>query len=148
MNRPGIPVVIFSLVLLLFSCDDDTVCGGPCRYTEIPGTASIISVVDVGGETFCDEPVELLYNFIPDDPDQINPSFLANWPLDSIQYIIAEKNPPRKWVEAFGLLPGTEHRCSRFRMYSGACTPIVYGFQGIDDASVYDSCTVWEPVDP
>ena len=144
MNRLGMLIISVTLVIFLWSCDDDPVCGGPCDYTEIPGTASIISVVGVSGDTFCDEPVELLYNFVPDDPDQIDSRYIVNWPLDSIRYTINSKNPPRRWIETFGLLEGTEHRCTRFRIFSGTCPPIMYGFDGIDDYSVYDSCDVWE----
>jgi hypothetical protein len=135
-------IVLCILLLLNISCEDDFFDGGPCDYYEIPGTASIISVIEADSSS-CEKTVELLYNFIPDDPDQIDPRFLGNWPLDSIPYEINGHNFPKRWIETFGLFAGTDHRSSRFRITSGTCAPIYYEFEGINDYSVYDSCKVW-----
>lgn len=137
---------LFFLFSLLISCEDEEgiICGGECLYHEIPGTASIISVTDIDGSTYCGDPVEVIYNFTPDDPSDIDPDYLTIWPLDNIYYKIGQNNPPRRWVETHGLLAGTDHPCTRFRIYKGSCVPVGYNFDGIDDYSVSDSCDVWE----
>ena len=133
MNRSCIFIIAVGLLILLnISCEDDFFNGGPCDYHEIPGTASIISSIEADSSS-CGQTVELLYNFIPDDPDQIDPRLLGNWPIDSIRYEINGHNFPKKWIETFGLFEETDHRCSRFRITSGPCSPIYYKFEGIID---------------
>jgi hypothetical protein len=143
MNKFALYMIIAGLIMLAYySCEDKTINGGHCEYYKITGTASIITVGGADSSS-CGETVEVLYNFNPDDPEEIDDRFLVNWPLDSIRYEINGRNFPRRWVEAFGLMEGTNHRCARYRIVSGTCSPIYYEFEGIEDQSVYDSCQVW-----
>lgn len=105
-------LLIAAAAALLFSCSEDEGPDpfGPYSYTEIPGTALVFSVenVDTG---HCGPIAEVLYNFTPNDSSAIDSHFLVNWPLDSVPYI-----KPVKWIETHGLLEGTRHGCSRFRL--------------------------------
>ena len=138
-------MLIGALVLLLPNCDDHALDGGPCYYHEIPGTATIVSVVESEGTTYCDVPVVVRFDFVPDEPQRYTLRYVNVYPIENVRYLVGDgKNPPRRWIESIGFEAGSEHRCVRCQIYEGTCTGAYYYFLDVLEESLFDSCDVWE----
>ncbi len=103
--------------------------GGDCTYAETPGVATIVSVEDAaaGGNNCANDPVRVVFDFTPDDPEASQPSDTG------VSIGVADgKNPPREWVTDEGFTVGSQHRCLREDITSGTCTPVIYFFPDND----------------
>ena len=140
-------VVILVVSALLGGCgssDDDPI-GQDCRYVEVPGVAVIVAVDDAPETAYncTNDPVEVLFDFTPDDPDAPQFYQYPEVPDTDRQLTVgAGMNPAREWVEAKGLTVGSEHACRRQELVEGACTPVLFELvdQGYGDWA--DSCWV------
>lgn len=128
-----IPMLV--LVLVAQSCnDDDTVCGGTCKYDTIPGTAVIrVIAPDTLDTRICDNAVFVYFDFAPADTNAPNHYRFPNWPdADRRLFVGDGKNPPSDWVKAEELGIGTKHDCVRLEEIKGTCTPVLFEFSNID----------------
>jgi len=139
--------LLISMIFIFSGCADsdnnDNYDGGPCEYVEISGTATVISIVDANDDAYnCDnEPVEVLFDFVPDDPDATN-DYLFPDISDSGQYLTigSGQNPPRNYMNDKGIIVGSSHNCVRKEILNGACTPVLFQFQEIDFSDYGDYC--------
>jgi hypothetical protein len=81
--------------------------------------------------------VEVVFNFEPDDPrarDRYTQPSVSD--RGQLLTVGAGANPPRRWVRAMGLTPGSRHRCVRLELLRGVGTPVVFEFPEIDRAAL------------
>ena len=131
------------LVLTVQSCnDDDPVCGGPCYFDSIPGTALIKQVFgDTISTTGCANAVFVYFDFTPTDSTAPDKYRFPMWPDTNRKLGVGDgKNPPASWVEAQKLLEGTEHPCIRLEEIKGTCPPVIYAFPTVDFSTWADHC--------
>lgn len=104
--------------------------GGPCTYTDTPGSATIMSMSNANPSLYnCkNNPVEVIFNFTPDDSSKANDATDKNQSLT----VGAGANPPRDYAINKGLTVGSVHQCIRQNETSGACTPWGFTFPSID----------------
>ncbi|MGD8451689.1 MAG: hypothetical protein PVJ57_07705 [Phycisphaerae bacterium] len=111
--------------------------GGPCEYADTPGVATVVSVspADPGDPNCWNDPVEVVFDYVPDDPE------LAHLAVSGIRLTISEGvNPPATWVEDEGLTAGSPHPCLRRDITSGACTPLLFELLDVDYEAGIDQC--------
>lgn len=137
-------LTVFICSFFLLSCissdDDDDVdidVGGPCEYADVPGTATIVSITDAGSDLYnCDiEPVEVLFDFIPDNPDETSESSLH-------LTVGSGLNPSRNQMIDKGIVVGGTYKFKRMEITKGTCTPTIYAPEDIDLSDYADFC--WE----
>ena len=139
--------LLISMIFIFAGCADsdnnDNFEGGPCEYVKISGTATITSIVDASDDAYnCDnEPVEVLFDFVPDDPDVTNDYLFPNT-SDSGRYLrVGEgQNPPRNYMNDKGIIVGSSHNCVRNEILNGTCTPVFFQFPEIDFSDYGDYC--------
>jgi hypothetical protein len=137
--RGSVPVIAIPLFFL--SCgaaNAGNIVGGGCSYTETSGQATVLSLNAAGAaQNNCGkDPVEVVVNFAPSDPVQANEATDKN-----VQVTVGDgKNPPRGYITSKGFAVGATIACSRKIIKSGACTPILYEFPGIDLTDYVTSC--------
>lgn len=111
--------------------------GGPCKYVDTPGVATIVSVesADPDALNCTNDPVEVIFDYQPDDPAS------ADLAVTGRRLKISEGvNPPREWVESEGLIVGSQHVCIRRDITSGTCTPLLFEFADVDYEAGIDLC--------
>lgn len=102
--------------------------GGPCEYLEIPGTAKITAIKPAGAGYNCPRnPVEVLFNFTPDDPKRSSRNA-----QDRHFQIGSGMNPSMDFVENLGLKVGQTLRCIRKEIVRGTCSPLGFDFPDVD----------------
>ncbi|MDD5093552.1 MAG: serpin family protein [Dehalococcoidia bacterium] len=119
-----------------------SVVGGPCKYTDIPGTARITSIKDADPNSAnCNDAVEVIFDFTPDSPSAIDTYSFPNW-KDTNQSLTfgGGMNPSREWVEKQGLKEGSELACIRSEITEGTCTPVIFSFPTINFEGWQDDC--------
>jgi len=121
----------------------DTVSGGACAYTETVGRATILSLNKAHpGDNNCEKnPVEVAFDFTPDDPLRANARTDKNKRLT----VGDGRNPPREYVIGKGLAIGTTHRCIRKSITKGTCTPLLFEFPSIDLSDFGAFCFSMQP---
>jgi hypothetical protein len=104
--------------------------GGPCTYSETAGQAKIVSLnAAAPGSLSCkNNPIEVIFDFTPDDP------LKANIETDKNRHLTAGEgfNLPKYYVIGKGVTVGSTHRCIRGNITSGTCTPVGFIFPDID----------------
>ncbi len=108
-----------------------------CKYHDTPGVATIVSVdaADPGDLNCPNDPVEVVFDFEPDDPDA------GNLAATGLSLTISEGlNPAFSWVTEEGLEVGTQHPCLRRDITRGTCTPIIYQFTEVDYQAALEVC--------
>jgi hypothetical protein len=111
--------------------------GGPCEYADTPGIATIVSIdaPDPDDLNCSNDPVEVTFDFVPDDPAS------AHLAAADVRLRISEGvNPPRAWVEDEGLTVGSQHVCVRRDITSGTCTPLLFEFSEVDYEAGIELC--------
>ena len=141
IRRHYLLLLLCCLSIAYLNCkgDHDTgIVGGPCSYTDTPGTATVISInnADPGLSNCKNNPVEVIFNFASDDPTK------ANDRTDNNQHIVvgAGANPPRDYAINKGLTVGSVHQCIRQDETHGTCTPLGFTFPGIDFSDYGTAC--------
>ena len=117
--------------------------GGPCEYVAISGVATIVSVGEVDPQHYScpNNPVQVLFDFVPDDAGATEAYRWPDWPDTGQRLTIAAgANPPRRWVTEEGLTAGSQHRCLRREVVSGACPPVLFEFPDLDQESGRAAC--------
>ena len=134
-------VVILVIVVLMFSACSDIV-GGPCEYVDIPGTARVVLVKEAAqADSNCKDAVEVIFDFVPDDPAAIDDYLFPNWEdTDQRLTVGGGMNPPKTWVLEQGLTEGSEHRCLRSEITKGTCTPVIFRFPEINMKGWEEHC--------
>jgi hypothetical protein len=118
------------------------IAGGPCGYEKINGRAIITAVKAAARDDYnCKDGVEIVFTFVPDDPSAKDKYLFPGHPDSGRRFVVgAGLNPPRKWAQSAGLVPGSTHRCIRQEMIRGACTPVVFIFPELDLAGWEKGC--------
>ena len=136
-------LIALAVSSVLAGCTDDPIMpGGPCFYTDIPGTATIRTVTpDTSASASCPNKVIIIYDFAPDDPTIVDRYRIPSWPDTGRVFLLVNgSNVPDGWAVKEGMTPGTEHPCLRHEIYRGACTPVVFEFTEIDTFDWEDYC--------
>ena len=138
------PLLLIAAVTILLSCgcwprrggprQGDEIIGGPCRYAEIVGVATITGVQDAPeGAYNCRGAVEVLFTFAPNDSSARDRYRFPAWSDIGQRLTVGEGlNPPRKWVEEQGMVEGKQFPCVRSEITRGTCTPVIFKFPGVD----------------
>jgi hypothetical protein len=125
-----------AVTALLAGCEDSVICGGPCTYVDIPGTATIRSVTpDTSPPRTCTNTVTVIYDFAPEDPTAVDRYRIPSWP-DTGRTL----SFPDGWADKEGITPGSEHLCIRREITRGTCTPVIFEFPDFDMSDVEDYC--------
>ena len=129
------------MVTLMFGACSEIV-GGPCEYVDIPGTARVVLVKEAAPiESNCKDAVEVIFDFVPDNPAIIDDYLFPNWEDTGQRLTVGGgMNPPKTWVLAQGLTEGSEHRCIRSEITKGTCTPVIFRFPEIDMKGWEENC--------
>jgi hypothetical protein len=108
--------------------------GGPCTYDSIPGHATITSISsDQISRTYCDSCYSVKFTFVPDDSTASYRYIFPTWP-DTGGNLIHSGGafPTISYINQNGIAVGNVYVCSRMENTYGACTPVVYIFQGLE----------------
>ena len=138
-------VIILALVVLIgifIGCNEGKMDGGPCKYSSIPGIAiiEIVKSAESSGNN-CRDAVEIIFDFIPDNPIIINQYHFPSYPDTGINFTVGDgKNPPAEWAQNKGLIKNSSHRCIRKEITGGTCTPVIFEFPDIDCTDYIDDC--------
>ncbi len=127
------------LLLVIPTCRPPMV-GGPCKYADTPGMATIVSVEPApdGALNCTNHPVEVVFDFTPTNAG-------TGGAATGRTLTIGEGlNPPLSWVQAEGLIVGSQHPCVRHDIIEGTCTPILYSFPDIDTQAGLNACYAQE----
>lgn len=127
---------------LLVSCGPMIV-GGPCKYDQIPGVAVVVSIEEQpaseGGG--CSNPVRVVFNFVPDDPDATAGYRFPERSDDGHHLTVSGGfDPPSEWVQAEGLVVGSAYPAVRKEIVRGTCTPVIFEFTELDYEAGSDMC--------
>jgi hypothetical protein len=120
--------------------------GGPCEYTDLPGTARITSVerteasshqATVGGGPGY-EGLEVRYTFTPAAP--IADAGAKAWAERTHTLQLANSwYPGPRFVEKYGLTEGKTIPAALKAIKKGTCTPYVFSFPGIDPTDYFET---------
>ena len=106
-------------------------------YSSIPGWAVVTGVRDADpAEYNLEDAMAVVFDFAPDDVDA-RAGYLFPGAPDTGQRLTVGPgaNPPRWWVHASGLVPGSRHRCVRRELLRGVSTPVVFEFPDLDTSA-------------
>ena len=137
----SIALLSLALSVLLDGCSDDIV-GGPCPYTDFPGTATIRTVTpDNSIDRNCENDVIIVFDFAPDDSSDVDSYRFPAWPDTGRTFdLISGGSVPDRWAEKEGLTPGSEHPCIRREIRVGSCSPLIFEFPDVDITDWPDYC--------
>ena len=140
MKRIPHPLLLLAGATLIASCD--LYDGGPCSYIKYPGSALIVSVAaDTSRMRTCENAAVILFTFHPTDSSATNSYRFPAWPDTNCAFLVGSGcTPPLNWAISQGLVVGSEHRCARWEIIEGTCTPVIYKFSDIDYSAWGDSC--------
>jgi len=108
-----------------------------CAYQQVSGRCSITELSEVNRVTLgCqNEPREVFFTFVPDDPSEALPS-----DTQGTFIISGGDNPPLSCLEKFQIdRVGRTFECTRSTITRGTCSPITYAPDGVD-AALSDTC--------
>jgi len=122
------------LTFMVFSCGasymamekhlEKQVVGGPCQYKSYPGRAAIISVKKaVDG-------CEIRFSFAPDEP--IEEEWVQAEGNEHLLLLANSRFPGPRFLEKYGIEPGTCFECHMKIITKGTCTPVLFDFSTID----------------
>ena len=138
--KTGIWLLAIFMILPLSACrTSGNKVGGPCTYTDIPGTAVIQALeVPLPSEAGCYDPVRVVFDFIPGPGAGDKMGLLGELTAQRLT-VGGGMNPSRIWADLKGLRPGKNIPCVRKEIDQGTCTPVVYTFPGLnmDDWEVH-----------
>jgi hypothetical protein len=137
MSKVYLAMAAVILVMVFGACSKPAVgppIGGPCTYVDVPGMATIVSVEQAPSNEYnCADAVKVTFDFVPTDPAAIGHYRHPGWKDTGNHFTLgAGMNPPKTWALERGLTAGSEFACVRSESTSGACTPVVFLFPGIN----------------
>ena len=141
-----------TVALILLSAGCQTQEGGSgdgfsvdaCRFEEVAGVATIVAVQDAPADfppVYCpNDPVQVLFDFIADDPQADTQGEQVGLTLtQDQQFGTSREYVPRAWVEDEGLTEGTEHRCI-LHLGEGFCPNPFGTFPDVDYEAAEEGC--------
>ena len=138
-------VIVMGLCISGGCCDEEPF--DKWHYIETPGTATILAVRDADPELYnCDnDPVEVLYEFAPDDPNaEPHPEIPWGYTVEDGWHLTigGGASPPREWVESESLTVGSQHRCIRRHLTHPTAmpSPVTFFFPDLDYDAAIDAC--------
>ncbi len=135
----ALPALVLSL---LFAGCSEKIIGGPCPYTDFPGTATIRTITpDNSPGSTCENAVIIIYDFAPADSSDVDRYRFPAWPdTGRVFTLMSGRSIPDRWADKEGLTPGSEHQCIRREIRTGPCTPLIFEFPDVDYSDVQDYC--------
>ncbi|MBD3232432.1 MAG: hypothetical protein GF315_01770 [candidate division Zixibacteria bacterium] len=143
-------ILVGSFLIITSSCrerakseNQEQNIGGPCSFSDIPGYAIIQAIEEAPADQYnCpNDPVEVRYNFFPDDSNSVKNYRFPDWSDENRRLTIgAGMNPPREWVERESLLVEQRYQCIRHEIQEGTCTPVYFEFPEIDFSKAGELC--------
>lgn len=127
-RRRGFRIVLglISALVLAGTALAGQLVGGPCRYDDVPGQATIVAVTpqETGNR------LDVAFTFTPQKP-------LTNEPLyepAKIRHLTLTggQAPGPRFVRKYGIRPGRTVPCRMRLIRKGTCTPVLFAFPGID----------------
>lgn len=109
--------------------------GGPCKYEPFNGKVKIISVEkDKEKSPLYQEPMVVMYNFIPENSEAPKKYKFKNFKDTSIRFWIGTgENPPARCLDEYGIKVNSEHKAVRLEITKGTCTPVLFKLVDIDE---------------
>jgi len=122
---------ILLVSVLMASCEANDI--GKCTHIPLEGVATIVTVEERSEYQDCGIGVLLYIDLAPDHPIYAKSIQIQNTRLLTLY--------PKRWIEAVGLIEGSQHRCIYYAR-GGPC-PNYIVWENIDVESIEDSCAVW-----
>jgi hypothetical protein len=139
----GIAIALTALTLsfLCAGCTNDPV-GGPCPYSDFPGTATIRTGTPGNSSgSDCENGVIIVFDFAPTDSSDVDDYRFPAWPdTGRVFELSSGGSVPDRWADKEGLTPGSKHQCIRREIRVGPCTPLLFKFPDVDYSDVRDYC--------
>lgn len=132
--------------LAMFACPaiaQNTRVGGPCAYSDCPGSATIVSVEPVphsGGD----------WAGLPYQPYRVRFTFSPAKPVPHRLYVqdklheltLSGGTPPGpKFLKKYAITPGASFTAELRLIESGTCSPVVFTFPGVDLSDHFELTT-------
>jgi hypothetical protein len=114
--------------------------GDPCTYDKFPGIATIVSIEEpppVGTAIHgrcTNDPVEVMYDFLPDEGSPVEPVSNATWLISQGIY------PPRGCLAENGVEAGATLPAELWKITEGSCSPSLIQIQFPNEQACYDKC--------
>lgn len=124
--------ILAFFVLYSFSGCGESGVGGGCEYNYYAGSLKIVSMTAASQNMTCDNPIEIVYDFILDDPnmanDYVHKDFSDIGIYDSVSNLVNIPNiESKKMIEYLGLKVGDTFKATRVEeIGSGTCVPVTY----------------------
>lgn len=102
--------------------------GGPCRYVDYPGRATIVAVTPAGQAGT--PAMDVTFTFAPDRPISGDPLYEPG----KVHHLtlIGGSAPSPRFVQRYGLRPGLPLPCRLRTIRKGTCTPVLFDFPTLD----------------
>jgi hypothetical protein len=120
--------------------------GGTCSYSDTKGTAIIRSVMaaPAGGNNCTADPVKVVFDFAPDNPDAGTPANAVGFPPapnTNRTFTIGDgENPPRACLASLGITVGATFPTTRRDLTAGTCTPTIFELDNLDTQPCTAAC--------
>ena len=116
------------------ACGQATRVGGPCAYSDYPGTAMIVSVEPVppSANTSADSPYQpyrVRFTFAPAEP--VPHRLYARGKVHELT-LSGGTSPGPRFLEKYAITPGAAFAAKLHLIDSGTCSPVAFTFTGID----------------
>lgn len=127
------PLAALSLALLgLAACGGSPatpVIGGPCTYASFPGTATCTEITTNNYGSVAH------FSFKPTDPNAPAQYLLHTSDTDISLSLYGSGTPTAGWLAANGIVVGRELACIRQEERTGTCTPLLFSFPALPEAT-------------
>ena len=136
-------ILVGALLTAVPNCSNDDIVVGRCGpYTDVEGTAEILSLLaaDPDANNCPRDPITVLFVFTPDDPSAHDDYLHPQWSDTSHLTVGDGKNPNLGWTIGEDLVQDSIHACVRSELTWGVCTPVIFRFPDVDFGKWSDSC--------
>jgi hypothetical protein len=143
-RRPSTRVLLLlallalGLTVLAGSATAQTRVGGPCRYDDFPGRATITAIAPLA-DPRPDQPYEAQVVTFAFAPDQaiVGERLYAPGKVYTLT-LAGGRLPGPRFVASYGLRPGFRLSCRLRLLRQGTCTPVLFDFPDLDLTSSMD----------
>ncbi|NMC48331.1 MAG: hypothetical protein GYA47_02705 [Desulfovibrio sp.] len=111
--------------------------GGPCAYTDHPGTATIVAITPNSTSAQPFPGMTVTFTFKADGP--LPPVVASDESRTHRLTLTNGWNPGPRFLDKYGLRPGREIPCLLRLIRSGTCTPRIFAFPGIDLSDYFEA---------
>ena len=125
-----------------FAAGDGGRVGGPCRYDNFPGKATIVSVApwrpDAPGQGSPTPypPLAVAFTFAPDAPIAGEPLYRPG--IEHALTLVNGMPPGPRFAAKYGIAPGKAFACRLRLIRQGTCTPVLFAFPDIDQTDYFE----------